>query len=120
MVAPCVIDADGTMFVAYVEQVPVPELQPGGTVIMDDLSSHKVAGVRSAIEAAGADLLYLPPYSPDLNPIEMAFSKLESLPRAKALRAMDEPWNVLGPLCNTFSQSECANYLRHAGCFQSA
>jgi transposase len=122
MVAPCVIDGavDGVMFVAYIEQVLVPELQPGDTVIMDNLSSHKVAGVRSAIEAAGANLLYLPPYSPDLNPIEMAFSKLKSLLRAKALRTMDELWKALGPLSDTFSQSECVNYLRHAGYFQSA
>jgi len=92
MVAPCVIDGavDGDMFVAYVEQVLVRELQPGDTVIMDNLSSHKVTGVRRAIEAAGAQLLYLPPYSPDLNPIEMAFSKLKSLLRARALRTMDE------------------------------
>jgi len=122
MVAPCVIQGAvaGDMFVAYVEQVLVAELQPGDTVIMDNLSSHKVTGVRSAIEAAGAHLLYLPPYSPDLNPIEMAFSKLKSLLRAKALRTMDELWNALGPLSHTFSPSECANYLRHAGYFQSA
>jgi transposase len=122
MVAPCVIDGavDGDMFVAYVEQVLVRELQPGDTVIMDNLSSHKVTGVRRAIEAAGAQLLYLPPYSPDLNPIEMAFSKLKSLLRARALRTMDELWQALGPLSNAFSDTECANYFRHAGYFQSA
>jgi transposase len=122
MVAPCVIDGavDGEMFVAYVEQVLVPELQPGDTVILDNLSSHKVAGVRTAIEAAGAHLLYLPPYSPDLNPIEMAFAKLKSLLRAKALRTMDELWKALGSLSETFSQTECEHYLRHAGYFQSA
>ncbi len=122
MVAPCVIDGavDGDMFVAYVEQVLVPELKPGDTVIMDNLSSHKVAGVRTAIEAAGANLLYLPAYSPDLNPIEMAFAKLKSLLRAKALRTMDELWTALGPISDTFSQNECRNYLRHAGYFQSA
>jgi transposase len=122
MVAPCVIDGavDGDMFIAYVEQVLVPELRPGDTVIMDNLSSHKVVGVRAAIEAAGAKLLYLPPYSPDLNPIEMAFSKLKALLRAKALRKMDELWTALGPLSNTFSQTECENYFRHAGYFQSA
>jgi len=94
MVAPCVIDGavDGEMFLAYIEQFLVPELQPGDTVIMDNLSSHKVAGIRSAIEAAGANLLYLPPYSPDMNPIEMAFSKLKSLLRAKALRTMVDLW----------------------------
>jgi transposase len=122
MVAPCVIDGaiDGDMFLAYVEQVLVPELQAGDTVIMDNLSSHKVAGVRAAIEAAGGRLLYLPSYSPDLNPIEMAFAKFKSLLRAKALRTMDELWKALGPLSNTFSQIECANYFRHAGYFQSA
>lgn len=121
MVAPCVIDGavDGDMFVAYVEQVLVPAVQPGDTVILDNLSSHKVAGVRAAIEAAGAKLLYLPPYSPDLNPIEMAFAKLKSLLRARALRTMDELWKALGPLSDTFGQPECANYLRHAGYFQS-
>ena len=122
MIAPCVIDGavDGDIFLAYVEQVLVPELRPGDTVIMDNLSSHKVAGVRRAIEAAGACLLYLPPYSPDLNPIEMAFSKLKSLPRAKAPRTMDELWAALGPLSNAFNQTECTNYFRHAGYFQSA
>ena len=122
MVAPCVIDGamDGAMFLAYVEQVLLPELQPGDIVVMDNLSSHKVAGVREAIEAAGAKLLYLPPYRPDLNPIEMAFAKLKSLLRAKALRTMNELWSALGPLSETFSQTECANYFRHAGYFQSA
>lgn len=122
MVAPCVIDGavDGTMFLAYIEQFLVPELKPGDTVIMDNLSSHKVAGIRAAIEAAGANLLYLPPYSPDLNPIEMAFSKLKSLLRARALRTMDELWKALGPISNAFSMSECQNYFRHAGYLQSA
>jgi transposase len=122
MVAPCVIDGavDGDLFVAYVEQVLVPDLKPGDTVIMDNLSSHKVAGVRAAIEGAGASVLYLPPYSPDLNPIEMAFAKLKSLLRAKALRTMDELWAALGPLSNAFCATECANYFRHAGYFQSA
>ncbi len=122
MVAPCVIDGavDGEVFLAYVEQILVAELQPGDTVIMDNLSSHKVAGVREAIEAAGAYLLYLPPYSPDLNPIEMAFAKFKSLLRAKAIRAMDELWRALGPLSDTFTKTECANDIRHAGYFQSA
>jgi transposase len=100
--------------------VPVVASAWSRRCVMDNLSSHKVGGVRAAIEAAGAQLLYLPPYSPDLNPIEMAFSKLKSLLRAKALRTMDELWKALGPLSNTFSQAECTNYLRHAGYFQSA
>jgi len=122
MVAPCVIDGavDGEMFLAYIEQILVPELQPGDTVIMDNLGSHKVAGVRLAIEAAGANLLYLPPYSPDMNPIEMAFSKLKSLLRAKALRTMDELWKALGPISEAFSPAECLNFFRHAGYLQSA
>lgn len=122
MVAPCVIDGaiNGDIFLAYVEQFLVPMLRPGFTVIMDNLSSHKVAGVRAAIEAAGAELLFLPPYSPDLNPIEMAFAKLKSQLRAKALRTMEELWQALGPLSEAFSPTECANYFRHAGYFQSA
>ena len=122
MVAPCVIDGaiNGDLFLAYVEQVLVPALQPGDTVIMDNLSSHKIAGVRKVIEAAGAALLFLPPYSPDLNPIEVAFAKLKSQLRTKALRAMDELRHALGPLSHAFSPNECANYFRHAGYFQSA
>lgn len=121
LVAPCVVDGaiDGETFLAYVEQMLVPQLRPGDTVIMDNLSSHKVAGVQTAIEAAGAKLRYLPPYSPDLNPIEMAFAKLKSLLRAKAIRKMNELWDALGPLSNSFSPSECKNYFRHAGYFQS-
>lgn len=122
MVAPCVVDGaiDGDTFLAYIEQILVPELKSGDTVVMDNLSSHKVAGVKKTIEAAGAALLYLPPYSPDLNPIEMAFSKLKALLRAKALRTIDELWQALGPLSNVFSPTECANYFRHAGYFQSS
>ena len=121
MIAPCVVDGaiDGETFLAYVEQMLVPQLRPGDIVIMDNLSSHKVAGVQSAIEGAGAELRYLPPYSPDLNPIEMAFAKLKSLLRAKALRKMTDLWDALGPLSNSFSPSECKNYFRHAGYFQS-
>ena len=98
LVAPCVFDGaiNGELFLAYVEQVLVPTLQPGDIVVMDNLGSHKVAGVRRAIEAAGADLLYLPPYSPDLNPIEQAFAKLKALLRAKALRTVEALWNALG------------------------
>ena len=122
MIAPCVVDGaiDGDLFVAYVEQQLAPVLRPGDTVIMDNLSSHKVQGVREAIEKTGATLLYLPPYSPDLNPIEMAFAKLKSLLRSRALRTMDELWNALGPISNAFTQTECQNYLRHAGYPQSA
>ena len=122
MIAPCVVDGaiDGDLFVAYVEQQLAPALRPGDVVVMDNLSSHKVQGVRNAIEEAGAELLYLPPYSPDLNPIEMAFAKLKSLLRARALRTMDELWTALGPISNAFSQAECSNYFGHAGYRQSA
>jgi transposase len=117
LVAPCVFRGaiNGELFLAYVEQVLAPTLTTGDIVIMDNLSSHKVAGVRQAIEAAGATLLYLPPYSPDLNPIEQAFAKLKALLRAKALRTVDALWNALGSLVACFTPEECRNFLRHAG-----
>ena len=88
-------------------------------VIMDNLRSHKVDGVREAIEAAGASLLFIPPYSPDLNPIELAFAKLKALLRARAIRTVDALWKALGGLVGCFTPEECANYLRHDGYFQS-
>ena len=122
VVAPCVFKGaiNGELFVAYVEQVLVPTLTSDDIVIMDNLSSHKVAGVRQAIEAAGASLMYLPAYSPDLNPIEQALSKLKALLRARALRTIDALWNALGDIVGCFTPAECANYLRHAGYFQSS
>lgn len=122
LTAPLVIDGaiNGDLFLAYVEQVLVPTLQPGDVVIMDNLRVHKMAGVREAIEAAGAKLLFIPPYSPDLNPIELAFSKLKALLRAKAIRTADALWKALGDLCGSFSPVECNNYFRHDGYFQSA
>jgi transposase len=122
LTAPLTIDGaiNGELFLAYVEQVLVPTLKPGDIVIMDNLRVHKMAGVREAIEAAGAKLLFIPPYSPDLNPIELAFSKLKALLRAKAIRTVDALWNALGELCDSFSPGECANYFRHDGYFQSA
>jgi transposase len=122
MVAPAVFEGaiNGAIFLAYVEQNLAPALREGDVVVMDNLGSHKVAGVREAIEAKGATLLYLPAYSPDLNPIEMAFAKLKALLRAKALRTVDALWKALGELVSCFSAAECANYLRHAGYFQSA
>jgi transposase len=110
---------NGEIFRAWVEQVLVPTLRRGDIVIMDNLGAHKVAGVRQAIEAAGAALLFIPPYSPDLNPIEQAFAKLKSLLRARALRTADALWKALGSLVDCFSPEECANFLRHAGYFQS-
>ena len=121
LTAPLVIDGalNGELFLAYVEQVLVPTLKPGDVVIMDNLRVHKMAGVREAIEAAGAKLLFIPPYSPDLNPIELAFSKLKALLRAKAIRTVEALWKALGDLCDSFSPTECANYFRHDGYFQS-
>jgi transposase len=121
LTAPLIIDGaiNGELFLAYVEQVLVPTLKPGDVVIMDNLRVHKIAGVREAIEAAGARLLFIPPYSPDLNPIEMAFSKLKALLRAKAIRTAEALWKALGNLCDSFSPHECANYFRHDGYFQS-
>jgi transposase len=121
LVAPSVFDGaiNGELFLAYVEQVLVPTLKPGDIVIMDNLRSHKVAGVREAIVAAGATLLFIPPYSPDLNPIEMAFAKLKALLRAKAIRTVEALWNTLGTLVGCFTPKECANFFRHDGYFQS-
>ena len=119
LVAPCVFNGaiNGELFLAYVEQVLVPTLIGGDIIVMDNLGSHKVAGVRKAIEDAGARLLYLPSYSPDLNPIELAFAKLKALLRAKALRTVAALWNALGDIVACFSPAECANFLRHAGYF---
>lgn len=111
---------NGELFLAWVEQVLVPTLRQGDVVIMDNLDAHKVAGVRQAIEAAGASLLFIPPYSPDLNPIEQAFAKLKAMLRARALRTVEALWNALGSLVDCFTPEECANFLRHNGYFQSA
>ena len=114
LTAPLVIDGaiTGELFLAYVEQVLVPTLKPGDIVIMDNLRVHKIAAVREASEAAGAKLLFIPPYSPDL--------KLKALLRAKAIRTADALWKAWGDLCDSFSPAECANYFRHDGYFQSA
>jgi transposase len=119
LVAPCVFEGaiNGELFLAYVEQVLVPTLRTGDLVIMDNLGSHKVAGVRDAIEAAGAQLVYLPAYSPDLNPIEQVFAKLKAVLRAKALRTVDALWTALGEIAEAIKPTECANYLRNAGYF---
>jgi transposase len=101
---------DGEMFLAYARGFLAPALRPGDIVILDNLSSHKVAGVRQAILAVGATLLYLPPYSPDLNPIEKLFSKLKALLRKAATRTVETLWAEIGALLNTLSPTECANY----------
>ena len=115
--APCVLDGpmDGESFRAYVEQFVVPILQPGDIVVMDNLASHKVAGVREAIEAAGAELRYLPPYSPDFNPIEQFFAKLKALLRKAAARTVEALITAIADALTTVSPQECANYLANQG-----
>jgi len=115
--APFVIDQpmNSAIFLAYVERCLLPALKPGDIVVMDNLKPHKAAGVREAIEAAGAKLLYLPPYSPDLNPIELAFAKLKALLRKAAEREIEALWNRIGTLLDKFTPQECAAYLRHDG-----
>lgn len=102
-------------FETYVEKVLVPELRPGDIVIMDNLSSHKGPRVRSMIETAGAELLYLPPYSPDFNPIENAFAKLKAMLRRAAERTVEGLWDAIGRIIDTFTPAECANYFAAAG-----
>ena len=113
--APCVLDGpiNGETFVAWVEQMLAPELRPGDIVIMDNLGSHKVCGVRQAIESAGAAVRYLPPYSPDMNPIEQVFAKLKGLLRRTAARTVESLWQAIGTLLESFSPAECDNYIRH-------
>ena len=110
---------NGAAFVAWVEQFLVPALRAGDTVVMDNLSSHKVAGVKPAIEAAGAALRYLPPYSPDFNPIEQVFAKLKAMLRSAQARTMGTLWNTIGSLLDRFSAQECQRYIRHCGYCQS-
>lgn len=117
MAAPMLLDGpmNGDAFRAYTEQVLAPELRPGDIVVMDNLPSHKVSGVREAIEAAGARLLFLPPYSPDFNPIEMAFSKLKALLRKAAARTIDELWDTIAACLSAFTPNECRNYFKASG-----
>jgi transposase len=105
----------GGWFLAYVEQILVPTLSPGDVVILDNLAAHKSAAVRDAIEAAGATIRFLPPYSPDLNPIENAFAKLKARLRKAAARTVDQLWAAIADAIDTFSPSECANYFAAAG-----
>ena len=106
---------NGAAFLAYVDQVLVPTLTPGDVVIMDNLSSHKGVKVRAAIEAAGARLLFLPPYSPDFNPIENAFSKLKAFLRKAAARTRQDLWRAIADIIDAFTPIECANYFAAAG-----
>lgn len=117
LTAPGVFDGaiDGASFLAYIEQILVPTLRPGDIVIVDNLGAHKVAGVRTAIERADARLWYLPPYSPDLNPIELCFAKLKAIVRAARCRSIETLWPLLGESLKHFSPDECRNYFRHCG-----
>lgn len=115
--APCVIDGpiNGALFTAYVEQILVPTLKTGDIVILDNLGSHKGRAARQAIRSKGAHLLFLPPYSPDLNPIEQLFAKLKHLMRKAEERTHETTWRKVGKLLDLVSPNECANYLRNSG-----
>lgn len=117
LTAPMVADGpmDGTMFLAYVQKFLCPTLKPGDVVIADNLSSHKVAGVAEAINAAGARLIYLPPYSPDLNPIEKFFAKLKAMLRKAAQRTVETLWSGIGEVLDTITPEECTNYFHSSG-----
>jgi transposase len=115
--APFVLDGpiNGEWFLAYVRQLLIPTLSPGDVVVMDNLGSHKGKAVRRAIREAGAHLIFLPPYSPDLNPIEQVFAKLKTLLRKAAERSVEATWRRIGTLLDHFSPDECANYLVNSG-----
>ena len=121
IVAPLVLDGpiNGPAFRAYIEQFLAPTLLPGDIVMADNLGSHKVAGVRTAIEARGADFILLPAYSPDQNPIEQAFAKLKALLRKAAPRSREALWRCIGTLVADFQPSECASFFKHSGYGQS-
>ena len=115
--APLVLDGpiNGESFTAYVEQFLLPTLSPGDVVVMDNLGSHKGKAVRQLIRSAGARILFLPPYSPDLNPIEQVFAKLKTLLRKADPRSVEATWRQIGSLLDAFPPHECANYLRNSG-----
>ena len=117
LTAPLVVDGaiNGEIFLGYVEQHLVPTLRPGDIVILDNLKAHKVAGVQAAIARAGAELWYLPPYSPDFNPIELVFAKFKWLLRTAAERTVAALWSRCGELLDRFQETECRNYFRHCG-----
>jgi transposase len=117
IIAPLVLDGPmtGDAFRAYVEQFLAPALSKGDVVVADNLAAHKVAGVHEAIRAVGASILYLPPYSPDLNPIEQAFAKLKALLRKAAARTRETLWAAIGHILDSFSPDECRNYLANSG-----
>ncbi len=115
--APCVIDGpiNGELFTAYVEQILAPTLQPGDIVILDNLGSHKGKAARQAIRKRGAHLLFLPPYSPDLNPIEQLFAKLKHLMRKAEKRTHEDTWRMVGQIIDLVPQAECKNFIKNSG-----
>ncbi len=117
IIAPCVFDGpiNGRSFLAYVRDTLVPALRPGDIVVLDNLGSHKGSKVREAIQAAGARLIFLPPYSPDLNPIEQVFAKLKTLLRKQDARTVEATWRSVGTLLDRFTSEECQRYLANAG-----
>jgi len=117
LIAPFVLDGpiNQAIFTEYVRQILVPELVPGDVVILDNLPGHKSAEAAALIRAKGAELIFLPPYSPDLNPIEMVFAKFKTLLRKAAKRTREALWMTIGDLLDAFTPLECANYIRHAG-----
>ena len=117
MVAPFVLDGpiNADAFEVYVEKILVPELRPGDIVVMDNVSSHKRPDIQAKIEAAGAELRFLPPYSPDFNPIEKAFAKLKALLRKAAERTVEGLWDAIGRFVDLFTPQECANYFLSCG-----
>ena len=118
--APWVLDGSmtGDMFKIYLQTQLVPILKPGDRVICDNLSAHKVSGVSEIVESVGSQLIYLPPYSPDLNPIEQAFSKLKSYLEKAAIRVVDQLWRYVGDVLDMFSAKECENFFNNSGyCF---
>ena len=121
IIAPLVLDGPmtGEAFLAYVCQFLAPALSPGDVVVMDNLAAHKVAGVREAITAAGASILYLPPYSPDLNPIEQVFAKIKHFLRKVAARSVETICTAIGEILGAFTPDECANYFQNSGYAQT-
>lgn len=117
LTAPYVLDGpiNGTFFRAWVEQQLVHTLKPRDIVIMDNLGSHKAKAIRRAIKAVGATLFYLPPYSPDLNPIEQTFAKIKHWMRMAQRRTINQTWRYVGRLISTITPNECANYIENAG-----
>jgi putative transposase len=121
ILAPMLIDAPmtGRIFRQWLTEHLIPEMRPGSIVVCDNLPAHKVAGVRDCLEQAGMGLLYLPPYSPDFNPIEQAFAKVKALLRKAAPRSFDAICNAIAHILERFTRNECSNYIRHSGYVQT-